>query len=355
MRAFFIILLIALIFENTVVAETNNKPNTSNINRKSTMNTEKQTEEESRTRFKRATYWKPSSIAVLNVDKGEMETFSAYNSTWGPSTSYNTYSWLEEVLVLLDSNDKMTWAGWKRDVYLKIGDRIIGCYAYTDSHCCILRGRSGLDVDHLRVFRPEAFFKTNNEKKTIDNGPNLEEFDRLIYESKRALHSPSPTPVGEAVFFLKLQDDGVAFLPKPFRDYGEFTRKYYIKPGVKYQHDDIRPEIPLPLSYDFGASLSAQPLAQAHSILRVSMENDEICFEIQNTERRLKGRVWIDKKKLLNEKIFEALRVMDSDGTVRIPKKEDWERMPVKQASKECIMEAANAIYKEMQKKNGTK
>ena len=75
--------------------------------------------------FKRVTRWQPTSVAVLNVEKREMEAFSAFTSTWetvrpgpygkGPRSSF------EEVIILLDSNGKMTWAGWKRDVYLKIG------------------------------------------------------------------------------------------------------------------------------------------------------------------------------------------------------------------------------------------
>ncbi|MDR2430439.1 MAG: hypothetical protein LBD14_06100 [Puniceicoccales bacterium] len=83
MRAFLAILLVAIIFENAVVAETDNKPTASNINRKSPMNTKTQPEQENKRYFKRATAWHATSVSVLNVDKGEMEAFPAFTSTWG--------------------------------------------------------------------------------------------------------------------------------------------------------------------------------------------------------------------------------------------------------------------------------
>ena len=264
--------------------------------------------------FKRVTRWQPTSVAVLNVEKREMEAFSAFTSTWetvrpgpygkGPRSSF------EEVIILLDSNGKMTWAGWKRDVYLKIGDRIMGCYAYTDASadCCILRGRSGLDVNPRRMSGEGAHVKTNNKKKAIDGGPDLNEFDRFISHSEKALTYLRAYPTrAEKSFLLNLEHgDGV------FSD--ESTRKSHVKTGIKYQHDDIRPNLPLTFSNNFSLPFSAQPLAQAHSILGVSMENDEICFEIQNTERQLKERVWVDRNKLLNEKIFKEVRVRPPDS-----------------------------------------
>lgn len=189
----------------------------------------------------------------------------------------------------------------------------------------------------------------------VNSGVCLSGLDTFIRDSENALHSPVPYPTAEALFFLKLEEDEQLFLPKHFRHLSKLDRDYYLRPGVRYQHDDIRPNLPLPLSPDFGTPWNSMPFAQAHSILRVFIENDEICFEMENTEKQLRARVWINKKKLLDERKFEATKVMDSDGNVRVLEEKDWERAPVKQASDEHIMAEAIALRKKMKEREGTK
>ncbi|MDR2430442.1 MAG: hypothetical protein LBD14_06115 [Puniceicoccales bacterium] len=71
----------------------------------------------------------------------------------------------------------------------------------------------------------------------------------------------------------------------------------------------------LPIRGEFAQTLSSQPLPEIHAILRFFVENDEICFELQNTHNGTKARVWLDKAALGKGKHFLVKRAMVIDDT----------------------------------------
>ncbi|MDR2430441.1 MAG: hypothetical protein LBD14_06110 [Puniceicoccales bacterium] len=239
-------------------------------------------------KFKRATRWQATSVPVLNVDTKKMETFTAFTSTWGydffvgEQKTHDAY--LKRVLVLVDSDGKTRWVGRQRDAYLKIGERIVGCYVHTNN---IYRlgggvdfcGDLGLDV------------RTYRKGETALDAPQSSKWDRFIHVSNevRALH------------------DGV---------YHPSEIGYHSMESRNITSWIITDSLPIELgsheSERFRCASGA--VFNSHFIRNVFSKNGKICFEFQNTDTQNRGRLWFDKideSFWVKKKRLKPMSVMD--------------------------------------------